>query len=40
MKCPRCSSSFTRTEYDRYGRYDLCLTCGWTDNGIGQRRRR
>ena len=35
MKCPRCNSNFLRTEHDRYGAYALCLTCGWTDNGIG-----
>ena len=40
MKCPRCSSNCTRREWDRYGEYVLCLRCGWTDNGIGLRRRR
>ena len=39
-KCPRCSSSFTRTEQDRYGEYKMCLNCGWTDNGITVGRRR
>ena len=39
MKCPRCRSSCVRTEFDRYGTYDLCLQCGWTDNGIGLRRK-
>ena len=38
-ECRRCSSSFIRTEYDRYGEHELCLNCGWTDNGITKGRR-
>ena len=38
-KCPRCRSSFIRTGYDRYGAHELCLNCGWTDNGITKGRR-
>ena len=34
--CPRCRSSLIRTETDRWGKYVLCLECGWTDNGVGE----
>ena len=37
MKCVRCGSNFLREEQDHYGKYIVCLTCGWTDNGIGLR---
>jgi len=36
MRCPRCGSSCTRIEWDRWGKYVLCLECGCTDNGVGE----
>lgn len=38
MRCVRCGSTVLREERDRFGAYIVCLTCGWTDNGIRVRR--
>ena len=29
--CPRCFSRGIKDDYDYFGRYRLCLTCGWHD---------